>query len=248
MTPNSAVNGSELLDIQTTPLLPVTTLAALIYSASPRLTPEFVVKIMVQVCRGVQAGHDKGVLTGALTPSNILILQDDTAKIVEFSVAQEYFAPEQLGHGQANRSSDVFSLGVIAYEALTLQQPFRRPTLEETAEAIRHFVPPLVSEKNPHVGQDVSKAVQVALAKRPEDRCATAGEFANALEKAADPAKPDALAEMLDRARTHIDGHRFAEARQALTEIFNLQYDHPAAARLQAALDAQEAEAQIVRG
>ncbi len=288
MAPNTTVTPSQLkeplgdagigvvyhaLDIQATHLLPDmlpgTTLATLIQASSPRLTPDFVVEIMVQVCRGIQAAHEDGILHAALNPSNILILEDNTAKIVHFSLAhtagnqpasgwlgaQDYLAPEQPGDANANLSADVFSLGVIAYEALTLHQPFKRSTLEETAEAIRHFVPQPISEKNPQVPQLVGKAVQVALAKLPDHRYATAGEFADRLEEAAsyqqierfDPANADAIFELLDRARTHLDRHDFPEAHRALAEIFNLKYDHPEAARLKSALDAHETEANIAR-
>jgi hypothetical protein len=108
------------------------------------------------------------------------------------------------------------------------------------------------------------------LAKLPDHRYATAGEFADTLERSGsdqqierfDPANSDAIeqrlqieehrrqpliSELLDRARTHIDCHDFPEARRALTEIFNLKYDHPEAARLKSALDAHETKANTAR-
>jgi serine/threonine protein kinase len=182
-----------------TPLLPGTTLATLIQSSSPRLTTDFVVNLVVQVCRGLQAAHEMGLIHGDLKPGNIFIMDDDTVKIIDFGLVYtienksanalkgtfQYMPPEQLdGTAQPNRSFDIFSLGVVAYEALALHQPFKRGTFRDTAEAIRNFVPQAISERNSKVSQLISKAVQVAMAKHPSYRYATAHEFAETLQKA----------------------------------------------------------------
>ena len=68
------------------PLLPGCTLAALIKSSSPRLTTEFVVNMVSQVCKGLQAAHEKDLIHRDLKPSNIFIMDDDTAKIIDFGL------------------------------------------------------------------------------------------------------------------------------------------------------------------
>ncbi len=266
MAPNTAVNRSQLKerlsegrmgivyqapDIEATPLLPGTTLAALLQASSSRLTPDFVVKIMVQVCRSVQTAHDKGILPGVPNPGNILILEDNTAQIVDFGLshtagtlpangwvgALDYLAPEQLGYANANRSSDVFSLGVIAYEALTLRQPFRRLTLEKTAEAIRHFVPEPISEENSKVPEPVSQAVEVALAKLPEHRYASAGEFADMLEKAGAQQQSECFVPASSNAIAHhlqIEEHRIA--RNEKEKLFTVAQRHHRNGQLSSAL------------
>ncbi len=181
------------------PLLPGCTLAALIKSASPRLTTEFVVNMVTQVCKGLQAAHEKDLIHRDLKPSNIFIMEDDTAKIIDFGLVHaignksttglkgtwQYMAPEQIdGSKQPSRSFDIFSLGVVAYESLTGHQPFKRAKFEDTVEAIRYFVPQAISERNPKVPVMVGKAVHVAMAKQPNSRYATAREFAETLQKA----------------------------------------------------------------
>jgi serine/threonine protein kinase len=68
------------------PLLRGTTLADLIADASARLTVERVVEIAVHVCRGLQAAHQRGLIHRDLKPSNILVMEDDSAKIIDFGV------------------------------------------------------------------------------------------------------------------------------------------------------------------
>ena len=352
------------------PLLPGVTLAALIKTASPRLTTEFVVSMISQVCKGLQAAHEKDLIHRDLKPSNIFIMNDDTAKIIDFGLVHtvgnksvtglkgtwQYMSPEQIEGKQPNRSFDIFSLGVVAYESLTGHQPFKRARFEDTVEAVRHFVPQAISERNPKVPQLLSKAVHVAMAKQPIHRYSSARDFSETLQKAYnnqylerfDPAKirpridrakraftsgdsefaseilteleaegnldpditllrsqidefnkqkrvrqlfeaaqtrleqdeiPLALEKLeevlkidpqhaealslrkrieqqrnqqqvsgwLNLARQHLERHDFGEARRALKEVFNLQYDDPEAARLKAEVDAREKEVSTAR-
>ncbi len=181
------------------PLLRGCTLAQLIKSSSPRLTTEFVVNMVSQVCKGLQAAHEKDLIHRDLKPSNIFIMDDDTAKIIDFGLVHaignhsttglkgtfQYMSPEQIeGTKQPNRSFDIFSLGVVAYEALTGHQPFKRARFEDTVDAVRHFVPQAISERNPKVPQPVGQAVHIAMAKQPMHRYATAREFAETVQKA----------------------------------------------------------------
>src|SRR6516162_544169 len=144
------------------PLLPGLTLDSLIRKASPRLTTARVVEIIAQACKGLQAAHEKGLVHRDIKPSNIFVLEDDTVKIIDFGVVQlagaqsiaglkgtlPYMAPEQVDMKPATAASDIFSLGVVCYEALTGRKPFARETEIETIKAVLHFVPPPVSEIN----------------------------------------------------------------------------------------------------
>src|ERR1700719_1710324 len=77
-----------------TPLLRGATLAQLIIEGSASLTLDRIVRITGQVCAGLQALHERGLVHGYLTPSNIFILPDDTAKIMDFGLIR-------LGGGQS---------------------------------------------------------------------------------------------------------------------------------------------------
>ena len=180
------------------PLLPGTTLDNLIRTASHRLTMQRTVEIISQVCRGLQAAHERGLVHRDLKPSNIFVMEDDSVKIIDFGVAHMtnthttvglkgtllYMSPEQLEGKPVSAVSDVFSLSVVCYEALTGRQPFRRPSQDEIVEAIRHHAPPPASELNSAVSQPVSRVVHKGMAKQPYHRFSTARDFGETLNKA----------------------------------------------------------------
>ncbi len=180
------------------PLLPGATLSKLIETSSSRLTVERVVAIITQVCRGLQAAHEKGLVHRDIKPSNIFVMEDDTAKIIDFGVVYlagsqsvtgqkgtwQYMAPEQIEMKPASPVSDIFSLGVVCYEALTGRKPFACKTPAETAEAVRRRIPPPITEINPAVSQIVSMVIHKAMAKAPIHRFSSARDFGDILQKA----------------------------------------------------------------
>ena len=248
-----------------TPLQPGTTLAALIQSASPRLTTDFVINIVVRACEGLQAAHEMDLIHGDLKPSNIFIKDDDTVTIIDFGLVYtmesrsldaskgswEYMPPEQLdGTAQLNRSFDIFSLGVVAYEALTLHQPFKRRTFEDTVEAVRHFIPQAISERNLKISPLVGKAVTVAMAKHPSCRYASAREFAETLQKAQqnkdierfDPAR---IRPRIERAQKAFKGGDSDFASEILNELAAEGDLDPDMALLRAQIDEANKEKRI---
>ncbi len=180
------------------PLLPGTTLDNLIRSASHRLTVERAVGIIMQACRGLQAAHERGLVHRDLKPSNIFVMEDDSVKIIDFGVAHMtnthttvgqkgtllYMSPEQIEMKPVSALSDIFSVSVVCYEALTGRQPFRRTREEDIVEAILRQVPPPASEINASVNQAVSRVVHKGMAKQPWHRFTTAREFSETLRKA----------------------------------------------------------------
>jgi eukaryotic-like serine/threonine-protein kinase len=180
------------------PLLPGRTLDHLIRNASHRLTVERTVEIMTQTCRGLQAAHERGLVHRDLKPSNIFVMEDDSVKVIDFGVAHMtsnlstmgqkgtllYMSPEQIEMKPLSAVSDIFSLSVVCYEALTGRQPFRCTREDEIVDAILHQVPPAASELNPAVHQSISRVVHKGMAKQPWHRFATARDLSETLMKA----------------------------------------------------------------
>lgn len=207
------------------PLLPGTTLAKLIETSSARLTVERVIGIITQVCRGLQTAHERGLVHRDIKPSNIFVMDDDTAKIIDFGVAHlagahsvtgqkgtwQYMAPEQIDMKPVTPVSDVFSLGVVCYETLTNRKPFACRTPEETAEAVRERIAPPIFEINPAVPPAVSAVIHKAMAKQPLHRLSSARDFAELLQKA----YRNELTERFDRSKIQ---PRIERAKKALTE------------------------------
>jgi serine/threonine protein kinase len=179
------------------PLLPGTTLDTFIRKSSHRLTVERTVEIISQTCRGLQAAHERGLVHRDLKPSNIFVMEDDSVKIIDFGVAHMtdthtrgqkgtlvYMSPEQIEMKPLSAASDIFSLSVVCYEALTGRQPFQRARADEIVEAIRKQIPPPASEINSAVSQSVGRVVHKGMAKHPWHRFSSAREFSEVLNKA----------------------------------------------------------------
>src|SRR5579864_6112128 len=142
------------------PLLPGVTLDHFLREASHKLTVERTVQIIRQTCRGLQAAHERGLVHRDLKPSNIFVMEDDSVKIIDFGVAHMadtnttraqkgtllYMSPEQIQLKPVSASSDIFSLSVVCYEALTGRHPFQRGRVDEVVDAILNQIPPPASE------------------------------------------------------------------------------------------------------
>jgi serine/threonine-protein kinase len=180
------------------PLLPGTTLEHFIRKASHRLTVERTIDIMSQTCRGLQAAHERGLVHRDLKPSNIFVMEDDSVKIIDFGVAHMadahttraqkgtllYMSPEQIELKPLSAASDLFSLSVVCYEALTGRNPFQRARADEVVDAILRHIPPLATELNSTVTQSVSRVLHKAMAKQSWHRFASARDFGDTLNKA----------------------------------------------------------------
>jgi serine/threonine-protein kinase len=106
-------------------------------------------------------------------------------------------APEQSRHETVDRRADVFSLGVVLYELLTHQKPFRGNTLEEITEAVRNHEPPQVDKIDPNIPQALALIAARAMEKNPEHRYRSARAFSRELRHWLDenPVSPDGEAE-----------------------------------------------------
>jgi tetratricopeptide (TPR) repeat protein len=180
------------------PLLPGTTLEHFIRKASHRLTVERTIDIISQTCRGLQAAHERGLVHRDLKPSNIFVMEDDSVKIIDFGVAHMadahttraqkgtllYMSPEQIELKPLSPASDIFSLSVVCYEAMTGRNPFQRARGDEVVDAILHHIPPLAAELNSTLSQPVSRVLHKAMAKQSWHRFASARDFGDTLNKA----------------------------------------------------------------
>jgi serine/threonine-protein kinase len=220
------------------PLLPGVTLDNLIRTSSSRLTVERCIDIFCQTCRGLHAAHERGLIHRDLKPSNIFVMEDDSVKIIDFGVAHRldtsqtggrtgtllYMSPEQIRMRPLTPASDIFSLGVVCYESLTLRRPFERSTESEVAEAILGYLPPPVHELNPSVPVPVSQAIHKAIAKDGTHRYRSAREFGDTLQKALhnepisffDPAR---LRPRLQRAHEAYDKGEYDYAGEIIGEL-----------------------------
>src|SRR5215469_5890908 len=221
------------------------TLAELIENSPQDLTVQRTIEIIAQVCRGLHAAHEKGLVHRDIKPSNIFVLQDDSVKVIDFGVAHlvstetigakgtlYYMAPEQLVGKPVTAATDVFSLGVVCFEALTRRRPFAGANPNEIRAAIMKSCPPAVSSMNPAVSAALSQVIHAAMAKKPHNRFASAREFGECLKKALrnepiERFEPGKLQLRLSRVERALEVSQFEVAGEILSEIEEEGYLHP---------------------
>ena len=155
--------------------------------------------IAVQCAGALAAAHRAGLLHRDIKPEKLMRTPSGQVKTLDFGVARDlpgsdtavtletlqstglegtypYMAPEVLEEKRADARADIFSLGVVFYEALSGKNPFRRGTFLSTCEAIMHCTPPALSQGNAELPAEVDRIIAKMLAKRPADRYATSAD------------------------------------------------------------------------
>jgi tetratricopeptide (TPR) repeat protein len=237
------------------PMLPGVTLDRLIAGGSHRLTVERAADIIAQACRGLHAAHEKGLVHRDIKPSNIFVLEDDSVKLIDFGVAHfttgqsqtsvkgtlHYMAPEQLLAKKPTPISDLFSLGVVCYEALTRRKPFDG-TADDVVQAILNQNPPPASEFNPAASRTLSQVVQKALAKQPLHRFPSVRDFGEYLQRAVRGETIEIFDETrmltrIERARKALLAGELDFAGEVLSGLESEGYSHPDLAPLRREID-----------
>jgi serine/threonine-protein kinase len=164
-----------------------------------RLPVQHSLEIAIQVARGLGFAHEQGLVHRDVKPQNVILNGDGRAKVTDFGIARSlevqgvtqsgavlgtsnYIAPEQASGKPVDRTTDVYSLGVVLFELLTGEVPF--PGESFVAVAMQHVSepPPSVLEVRPDVPVRVARAVDRALEKDPAERFPTMDAFAAELQ------------------------------------------------------------------
>ena len=169
--------------------------------ARGRLTFDEALPIALQVAGGLEHAHDAGIVHLDVKPSNIVVLPDGTAKILDFGIAQihhaplvdpqamigtvPYMSPEQAAGRAVDRRSDIWSLAVVVHEMLVGRRPFDGVDGKAVVQAILHADPVLAATSHPDVPASLDRVLSIALAKPPGDRHASMSAFASELSAAA---------------------------------------------------------------
>ena len=164
------------------------------------LTPQRATALVRDVLQAAGFAHQHGIIHRDLKPQNVMIDGQGRAKVTDFGIAQagvseitqpgsvmgtaHYLAPEQAQGLDVTYSSDLYSIGVILFEALTGQVPFQAESSVAVAMKQVSEVPPAPSSINPNVSPALDAVVQRALAKDPAQRFSSAEAFIAALDAA----------------------------------------------------------------
>ncbi|HET7454593.1 MAG TPA: PASTA domain-containing protein [Solirubrobacterales bacterium] len=164
------------------------------------LTPEQAVALVRQVLEGARFAHRNGIVHRDLKPQNVIVDQEGKAVVTDFGIARagvseitqtgsvmgtpQYLSPEQAQGFEVTGVSDLYSIGVILYEALTGRVPFEGESAVAVAMKQVAEVPQRPSSINPQVSPALDAVVMRALEKEPGNRFQSADAFIAALDQA----------------------------------------------------------------
>ncbi len=166
------------------------------------LTPADAIAVVREAGRGVEAAHAMGVVHRDLKPANIFLCADGTVKVLDFGIARwadvepeltidkevlgtpAYLAPEQArAEPDVDARADVWALGVVLYECLTGQRPFRRDSPVATMLALVLDEPKSIRSLAPHVPRMLAEIVSRAMRKTRDARWPSVRAFLDELAK-----------------------------------------------------------------
>jgi serine/threonine protein kinase len=195
-------------------------------------------RIIVDVCRGLNYAHERGVTHRDIKPSNIMVLKNGSLKIVDFGIAQIgdgrltrtgaivgsifYMAPEQVNGQKGDSRVDIFSLGVVLYQLLTSALPFEGDSTAATLMNIIHASPRPLGDYIDRYPAELDAIVLRALAKDPAQRYQTADDLGADLDRVGKALQGGLIEKLLDEARASLSQHDLARATKVLLDASKL--------------------------
>jgi serine/threonine protein kinase len=197
-------------------------------------------KIVRQIGSALDYAHSHQIVHRDVKPSNIMIRDDGQVKLADFGIAKAvegarltltgttigtpiYMSPEQSQGAKVDGRSDIYSLGVIAFELITGQVPFQGDTAAVIYKQI-HEQPPLPSSLAERAKGPMEPVLLKALAKEPINRYQTGKAFADDMITAVNEMQSKSIVTMYDETVVLIKNHQFADA---IHELESLNAMHP---------------------
>ncbi len=152
------------------------------------------VHFTIQILRGLQHAHDRGIVHRDIKPQNIMLLEDGTIKITDFGIARfsrsstntittkaigsvHYISPEQASGGNTDARADLYSIGVLLFEMLTGKLPFEADSPVSVAILQIQSAPMLPTSINPSIPKGLEEIIMKAMQKDVSKRYQSAAEM-----------------------------------------------------------------------
>jgi hypothetical protein len=203
-----------------------------------RLSVPDKLRVIVDVCEGLDFGHKRGVFHRDVKPANVRLDARRHVKLVDFGIARledstmthsgailgtpSYIAPEVLTGATVDHRADMWAVGVMLYELLSGERPFEAPTIASLIYRIVHEPPPLLDASGLGLPQALTAVVERALAKNPNGRYRDLGDLIAALQRVlgvavtrvplAEEARAAAFRAQLDEARRALEASDLEQA------------------------------------
>ncbi|MBZ0111850.1 MAG: protein kinase, partial [Thermoanaerobaculia bacterium] len=158
-------------------------------------------EILLDVAKGLEHAHTKGVIHRDIKPGNIRVLDDASAKILDFGIAKlanvashltrtgmtvgtaAYLPPEQIRGAEVDHRADIFSFGVTAYELLSGERPYTGNTISKLFYQLLNEAPTPMNELWPECPPELADVVERCLRKDPGERFGSFGEVIRSLNR-----------------------------------------------------------------
>ena len=191
----------------------------------PPLSLEHRLDIVAQLCDGLAFAHEQGVVHRDIKPGNVRVLEDGSVKLLDFGIATVqkadatsgmgtfagsagYASPEQLSMEHVDARSDLFSVGVLAYELMTGRQPFTGDSPPAVAYQVLNEEPPTLRSIAPQMPEALETVITRALQKKPDQRWGSAQELGDRFRAVAREIEMTRPVEHPGRRRTTTGGPR----------------------------------------
>ncbi len=156
-------------------------------ASGDRMPISVIIRYLAQITSGVQSIHEAGIVHRDLKPENILLTQEGDVKITDFGIARtghgpkltehggvvgtiDYVSPEYLEKGQVDARSDIYAIGVLGYEMITGQSPFKGDSVIATMQARLRADPPQPIQYRPDCPSRLNEIILRAMERDPEQR------------------------------------------------------------------------------
>ena len=203
--------------------------------------------ICIGLCNGLNYAHERGVIHRDIKPANVMLLNDDSVKIVDFGIARigdtgisrtevvgslHYMSPEQFQNIPLDSRTDIFSTGVVLYRLLTGALPF--DAAGEAAIMYRIINEPVVPVSSCGRGypSELDAILEKALAKNRGSRYASCREFAFELQVVQEQQKHTEIIQWLQQADAAIHRSDWTKAEDHLKQLLKLDKNHTKAHRM----------------
>jgi len=192
----------------------------------------------LQACRALDYAHKRGIIHRDIKPDNVMLTRDGTVKVVDFGIARvletsktqtgmllgtfAYMSPEQYHGEHADARSDIWSFGVLLYELLAYQRPFRGATPASLMHSICQQEPAPLQEAIPDCPAALEKVIQRVLRKSPDERYQSMEEVLLDLDPICKSLQAESVAALVVQARTLSEQGDYAQSRDLLRQALQI--------------------------